>query len=92
MRHRTVCREVGHQYLFVGVQYLRTFAHKGHAAKYDDVCRTLLGDLCKIEGVANVVGYLLRLGRCIVMRQYDGIFLFLQFFNPILHNQPFLSC
>ena len=77
MRHRTVCRKIGHQYLFVRVQYLGTLSHKGDTAKNNDVRRTLFCDLCKVKGVANVVRNLLRLSRCIVMREDDRILFFL---------------
>ena len=37
VRHGAVCRKVGHQNLFVGVEYFCAFAHKAYPAENNDV-------------------------------------------------------
>ena len=75
MRHRAIGLEVGHQHLFVRIEDLGTFAHKGHAAKNDNIRRAFFGRLGKIKGVAHKIRNLLHLGRGVIMGKYYRIFL-----------------
>ena len=69
MSHGAVRTRLGQQHGLGGIEQLGALAHKLHAAQHDGLLRQALGELCKVEAIADVIGNGLDLGRHIVVRQ-----------------------
>ena len=78
VRQRATRLQVGEQHFFRGAQHFGGLGHEVNTGEDDDVGIGLGGLLAQAQAVADVIGDVLDLRFLVIMRQDDGVLLFLE--------------